>query len=585
MKSIVVILLMGVLSLAGCTKKTEFKEKVLNLVTNSKVKGFDPIFSNDVYSSKEVAKIYEGLLEYHYLKRPYELQPNLAESMPEVSKDGLTFTFKLKKGVKFHKNNCFPEGKSREMVASDVVYSIMRLADPKLQSTGWWLLDGKIVGLNEWRDKNANADVVDYNQVIEGIKAIDSHTVQFKLIKQFPQFLYSLAMSFTFIVPKEAVEYYGNEFLNNPVGTGPFVTETYTQSNQIVYTKNPEYREKYYPDNGELSDANNGLLDDAGKRVPLVDKLIVNIIVEEQPRWLAFEKGKLDYAEVPKDNFSNVISNEGKLLTEFIEKGVKLNLTPDLDITYSAFNHELEIFKNKKVRQAMALSIDTKELNKLFYNGIAKSAQSILPPGMEGYDQNFENPYLKYDLKKAKQLLAEAGYPDGKGIPKIIYECPAQTTNKQLAEFFQKSVEKIGIKVEVSPNPWPELQKKINTKQAMMWGIAWVGDYPDGENFLQLLYGPNGTPGSNGSNYKNAEFDSLYAKASVMLPSPERTALYDQLNKMAAEEMPLIWGVHRMSTVVQHSWLKNYKFSPFPYGMEQYLNVDLEVKNEIFKKL
>ncbi len=180
---------------ASCTKKQEFKDRQVTRPIVAEVKGFDPAFASDLYSGEQVGMIFEGLLQYSYLKRPYVLEPNLAEAMPEVSKDGLTYTFKVKKGVMFQDDAAFPGGKGRELVAEDFVYSIKRIADPKIQSDGWWVLDGKIKGLNEWRDKNANAATVDYSQVVEGLKALDSHTIQFVLAKPFPQFLYSLPFS------------------------------------------------------------------------------------------------------------------------------------------------------------------------------------------------------------------------------------------------------------------------------------------------------------------------------------------------------------------------------------------------------
>ncbi|EQC51951.1 ABC transporter substrate-binding protein [Bacteriovorax sp. DB6_IX] len=250
MKKISIALLSGLMLFGSCTKKVDMSEKVLNLAVGSEIKGMDPIYANDRYSSNEIARIYERLLEYHYLKRPYTLVPNLAESLPVVSEDGMTYTFKIKKGVLFQDDPAFEGGKGRELTAEDFVYSIKRLADPKLQGLGWWLLDGKIKGLNEWRDKNAEKDVVDYSEAIEGLKAVDKHTLVFQLNKPFPQFLYSLAMPFTFVVAKEAVEKYGKEFLNHPVGTGPFMLKgkVFKQtSKRLEYVKNPTFRKKVFP--------------------------------------------------------------------------------------------------------------------------------------------------------------------------------------------------------------------------------------------------------------------------------------------------------------------------------------------------
>ncbi len=573
------------LLLGGCAKKEDPNLKVLNLVVSSKVKGMDPIYASDKYSNNEIARVYEGLLEYHYLKRPYTLVPNLAASMPTVSDDGLTYTFKIKQGVLFHDDPCFPAGKGRELVADDFVYSIKRLADPKLQSLGWWLIDGKIAGLNQWREKNAKRDKVDYDEEIEGIKALDKYTLQFKLAKPFPQFLYALAMPFTFVVAKEAVEKYGKEFLNHPVGTGPFILPEFKQSNKIVYVRNPKFRKKLYPSEASEEFVKAGYLEDAGKPLPLVDKIVVNIMIESQPRWLNFLKGKLDYIGIPKDNFDSAIVPGKGLSDKLAEKGIGLMVSPSLDVTYIAFNFDHKIFQDRRVRQAISLAFDTYESNKLFYNGRALPAESIIPPGIAGYIKDYKNPYKGPNIEKAKKLLAAAGYPDGKGFPEIVYDTTASTVARQQGEFFVKRMALIGIKARIQQNTWPEMNKRINNRQAMMWGIAWSADYPDAENFLQLLYGPNKVPGSNKANYQNPEFDRLFEKAAKMQDSPERTALYEKLNRMVAEDTPWIFGVHRQSYVLRHAWLKNYLISDFDSGQAQYLNIDLKKKKEILEKL
>ncbi len=569
----------------GCSREQNFDEKVLNLITPQKIKGFDPIYAADLYASNEIGKVYEGLLEFHYLKRPYELTPNLAESMPEVSADGLTYTFKVKKGVMFQDSKAFPGGKGRELKADDFIYSIRRMADPKLQSTGWWLLDGKIAGLNQWREKNASAEKVNYEEEVEGLKKVDDYTFQFKLAKPFPQFLYALAMPFTFAVAKEVVEFHGQEFQNYPVGTGPFKLEKFDNSNRIVYHRNPSFREKLYPSEGEATDEAAGLLADAGKKLPLVDKVIVNIVVESQPQWLNFQKGSADLLAVPKDNFDQAIVGGKNLHPDMAKKGIRLSMVNALDTTYVAFNHTDPLFKdNIKLRQAMSLAYDHVESNKLFYNNTATIAQSIIPPGISGHKKEYKNPYIGRNLEMAKKLLKEAGYPEGKGLPELNYETVGSTVSRQQGEFFAKNMADIGIKIRISTNTWPELVKKTNTKTAQMFGIAWGADYPDAENFFGLLFGPNESPGSNSSNYKNPTFDKIFAQASIMQDGPERTALYEQLYEMAGNEVPWIYGMHRTSVSVYQGWVKNYKYIEFNHTQVQYLNADLEAKKELLKK-
>ena len=575
--------LVALLSVTSCTKKKNYDEKVLNVVVAAKVKGLDPVNAGDTYSAGEIARVYEGLLEYHYLKRPFELQPNLAEAMPTVSDDGLTYTFKIKKGVMFHDNKCFPGGKGRELKASDFVYSIKRMADQKNNSTGWWLLDNRIVGLNEWRDKYKGKNS-NYADKIEGIQALDDYTLQFKLKSQYPQFLYSLAMVYTFAVPHEAVKHYGEEFINNPVGTGAFMTGTYTQSNTIEYVKNPNFRDVYYPKEGNAEDKAAGLLANAGKKLPFVDKIKVSIQTEASTRWLSFENGNLDYSEIPKDNFEQVVI-PGKGITDvYAKKGISLEITPDLDITYIAFNHDDPLFKNNvKLRQAMSVAYDHVKANKLFYNNTAVLAQGIIPPGIPGYDKNYKSPYAQYNIAKAKKLLAEAGFPEGKGLPAISYETTSTTVSRQMSEFFAKSMKDIGIKINVSTNTWPQLTKKVKGRKAQMFGMAWLGDYPDAENFLQLLWGVNSAPGPNGANYNNEEFNKKFVKAKNMQPGPERAAIYKELNQFVSEQVPLIYGVHRTTFVTKHSWFKNYKYSTFNHGHAKYYDVDMKKKEEVIK--
>jgi oligopeptide transport system substrate-binding protein len=571
-------------SLFACTKKRDLGARELYLVSPEKFFGYDPILSNDMYSSHEIGKIYENLYEFHPLKRPFELSANLAEGMPEVSADGLTYTFKIKKGVMFHHDEAFPNGKGRELKAQDFIYSYKRLADPKLTAKAWWLLDDKIVGLNEWRKKNSALKETNYDEEIEGIKALDDHTLQIKVLRPAPQLLYSLAMPPTAVVAHEVVKKYGTEFLNHPVGTGPFTLKKYEQSNQVVYLKNPDYREKLYPSEGAPGDKEKGLLEDAGKRIPLVDKIIVNIQIEAQPTWQSFQVGKSDLIILPKDNFGQVVSPEGKVHEDLLKRGIKVFGDAMIDVTYVAFNNELPIFKDKRVRQAISMAYNREEANRLLYNSTAKIAQSIIPPGLGGYDENFKNPNVEFNLPRAKELLKEAGYPKGKGFPELTYQTIAVTASRQIAEHFAKCMSELGIKIKISINTWPELTNKVARHQAQLYAMAWGADYPDAENFLGLLYCPNKAPGSNGANYCNPKFDELFQKARVMQESPERNTLYAEINRLAAEEVPWIFSFHRTRYHLGQPWMKNFKYMEFGAYQFQYLNVDNEIKKARLEK-
>jgi oligopeptide transport system substrate-binding protein len=574
MKINVLFLALLLLSLS-CTKNKDEGLKVFHHFSPSKIATFDPIQISDVYSHEQAGKVYEALYEYHPFKRPYELMPNLATAMPKVSEDGLQYEIKIKSGVRFQDDPAFPNGKGRELKIDDLLYSIKRLADPKNRATGWWILDGKIKGLNEWRNKHKDSKSTNYTEVIEGMKKVDDYTVLFTLTQPFPQFIYALAMGQTFIVAEEAVKHYGEEFLNHPVGTGPFLLEK-NEPHRLTFVKNPNFREKFFPSEGS---------EETKKKIPFLDKITVDIIVETQPRWMNFQRANLDFIFVPSDSFQEVVGADGELKPELKKMGVQMSVDPLMDVTYAAFNMENKLFQNKKLREAISLAYDRVEENKLFYNNTGILAQSVIPPSMKGYQDDFKNPLVSYDLEKAKKLLAEAGYPEGKGLPEITLDITNSSTARQQAEHFTMNLKRVGVKIKPNINTWPELSNKAHKSQFMLLSMAWLADYPDAENFLALLYCPNKSPGSNAASYCNPVFDKLYEKAVIMQDSPERTMLYEELNHFVAREVPWIFSLHRTRHHLVHAWVKNFKFTEFSSTQFQYLDVDLNKKKEILTNL
>lgn len=556
--------------------------KVLVTCNEGKIKSLDPIKAADTYSCREISKVYEGLLEYHYLKKPYELIPNLAEAMPTVSEDQLVYTFQLKKGVKFHDDPCFSGGKGRELTAQDFVYSLKRFADPKLQSPTFMLLDNKIQGLNEWREKYKDTDAIDYTEDIAGVQALDRYTLRFTLTTPDPQFLHILALFPCYVVAQEAVQYYGKDFGNHPVGTGPFMLKFYEpQHSKITYYKNPTFRDKYFP--SEAADEYQHMLAYAGQKLPLVDSMITHIITEEHPKWLSFNKGNIDVISIMADRISVEVKTNEALANSLKSKEVKVFEVPSVSTSFFVFNHTHPLFKNNlKLRQAMSLAFDRERYNQLFNNNTATLAQSIIPPGLPGYQADYINPYCVYDVQKAKQYLIEAGYPGGKELPTITLDAWTGTMQKQQAEFFQKCMQAIGIKVNVVCNNFPELSKKINNKATMMHAIAWSADYPDAITFLGLLYGPYQKSSEGvGVNFDDPAFNKLFEQAATIPDVSARTVLYEQLNQMAAEKLPVIYMIHPLHISLHQGWIKNYLWSDFHYGSEQYFDVDLETKQAL----
>lgn len=573
----------------GCTSKVDDKDTTLNIVMRANVKGLDPLRANDLYSSTVMAQLYEGLLQYHYLKRPFTLEPALADGMPTASADGLTHTFKIKKGVRFHDNAAFADGKGRELTAQDFIYSFKRLADPKNGSEGFWIFDGKVKGLNEWATAMKDGKAT-YDTPVEGLAATDSHTLVIKLIKPYYQLYYVLAMQFAGVVPKEAVDKYGEEFLNNPVGTGPFKLEKasdWVRNNKITLIKNPTWRGQTYPTEGEAGDQEAGLLADAGKPLPFAEKIVFTELLEDQPRWQNLTKGNFEYGEIPNDNFETAVdkADKKKLNAELLAKGMRLDITPNVDVTYYGFNMKDSVLgKNKYLRQAMSMANDNGTLIDKFYNGRGIPAQGPVPPGLSSYDANFKNPY-SYNVAKAKELMVKAGFPEGKGLAEIVYEGLSDSKARQQAEFFVQNMAAIGIKVRVSPNTWPQFQDKIKNGRAQIFGIAWGADYPDAQNFYQLFYSKNAPPGPNDSAFSNAEFDKIYEQSLLLPPGTARDVLYTKLRDIVVEETPWIVNVHRVGYRVIHGWVNNFKWSDVQNDNLKYLRVDPKKRAELKSKL
>lgn len=557
------------------------KSKVLYLESSAMPTSLDPSMATDLVAVVEIVKVYEGLLEYHYLKRPAELIPNLAESMPEISADGLTYTFKIKQGVYFQDNKCFPNGKGRELTAQDFVYSFMRVADPKLQSSLFSMITEKIQGLDAWRAKYVDADSANYSDIVEGIQAIDKYTLRIVLIRPWPQFLHTLTMPHMFAIPKEAVEHYGKDFPNHPVGTGPFIIKEFNpQENKIVAYKNPTFREKLYP--SEASEECKHLLAYAGRKLPFVDVVETVIINEEQPKWLKFVSQKLDVLDLYKMSDIGKKLNGDEPIDELKSKGVIFMRRPSSTTGMYVLNNRAKPFAgNKYLRQAISMAYDRNRANELFNDNLHVIAQSFIPPTLAGYEKDFVNINNTYNVEEAKKLLAKAGYPDGKGLEPITFDIVGDTRARQAAEFFQKCMDRIGIKIIISPNSWPELMNKVHASKTQISSFAWIADYPDAENFLALLYKGDELQPAYGS-YRNHAYDKLYEEASIMQDSPERTKLYEEMNRILAEDIPALFNTHPSAMHFYYSWVINYEyFDPKRHDIVQYLDIDMDKKNKI----
>ena len=558
-------------------------------VISAKVRGLDPMDIGDTTSSGIASNFYECLYQYHYLKRPYEIIPALAAERPTYSADGLTLTIPIRQDVYFHDDECFADGKGRQLVAEDFVYSWKRIAYVKNTSKNWWILEGRIVGLDEFREatKSIAKAQMDYRQEVEGLKAVDKFTLQIKLAKPWPAVVYGLSHLPLAAVAREAVEHYGDNLINYAVGTGPFRLTEWVRGSTITVDRNETFREEFYPSEGEAGDRGAGLLEDAGKRLPLIDGAKFKIILEDSTYWLTFMNGDSDLAGIPKDNFNSAISESRELSPDMEARGVVLHKFAEPTTFWIGFNMEDPVLaENLPLRQAMNLAFNRKTFLKRFSNDRGIVARGPLPPVTPEYSPDLNSPYTVYNLDKAKQKVAQAKAlhrkRTGQALPTLKMLVPGtDTTAVQHSQSYRRDFKKAGLDVDVDNLDWPAMQDKVKTKSAQIFTMGWIMDWPDAENMLLLWYGPNKSPGANNMNYDNPKFNELYEKITVMPPSPQRTEILRQMEQIVVDDLPCVFSSHRVSYLLHYQWMKNYKPHVYGYGLMKYQNIDAELRRKL----
>ena len=592
----IAVLLAFLVSFSACTRKGGFDDpnlQILHYAQKDDAKTLDPANSYDSISAEIVPLIYESLYQYDYLSDPYRPIPLLAADLPKVSKDQLTYRIPVRKGVRFADDPCFKAtgGKGREVTAHDFVFSMKRLALPSIESQGWWLLEKKFVGVDDFKASLAAAPTRPemFKRLaagtIPGIRAIDDYTIELKLTKPYPQILWVLAMSFTAAVPHEAVTAYGDErgnYLEHMVGSGPFILKTWDRGHQLVLDRNPNYHLDFYPTDGAADFRRRGLLADAGKPLPPIDRIHIRVIKEEQPRWLSFLNGDIDSIILPKDNFDTVIENRVNLRPEYVAKGIRLNIEMGAAFYYVSINMKDPVLgKNKALRQAISSAIDREKWIETFTNGRGRKMVHALPPGLADRPPSSDALKIKYDfnLKRTEELLAKAGFPKGAGLPKFKFDMRgADSMNRQLGEFMQSQFTRVGIPVEVIYNTFPGYLEKMKQGDLQLSIGGWSLDYPDAENVYQLLYGPNVSPGPNEANYKNPEFDRLYEKLAVMPSGPARAAVVEKLEAIVQEDAPWAMGYYHVDYVLVRPWLLNHRASDLVQNKIKYWRIAKDIK-------
>jgi ABC-type transport system substrate-binding protein len=525
----------------------------------------DPVQATNVYANHVAINVYDTLYSYKYLARPYELKPNLADGWPEISPDGLTYTIRLKQGVHFVDDPAFEGGVGREVTAADVVYSIKRHFDPAARPQGAWLWQGRVAGLEEWKAAGS-----DYDRPVSGLEAVDRHTLRIRLTRPYPQLLDSLAQGYAAVVPREAVERYGKEFAMRPVGSGPFRLVSFDTA-RILLERNPEFRKEPVDLEAEGYDpatqGSYGLERIAGRSPPFVDFLELDFISEPSARWNSFTKGsEVQYTTLPNEQLDLLLASRSpvRLKAEYAAR-YHSYAALEAGFTFQAFNLNFPEFgyhpdpaqaqRNKALRCAIIKAFDWDARNESFYGGIAAVYPGIIVPVVPEFDASMPRDSVTRDVAGARRLLAEHGWNVG-NLPVLTYGTTGSVINRLMFEQFRAWLKEIGYptsKVVLKQYAtFGDISRAWKSSELPWVMKGWGLDYPDAENTLQLFYGPNGSPGSNDANYRNPEYDRLYEQASVMLPSPERTAIYRRMNRILVDDCVAVTGLSRTRIHVWH---------------------------------
>ncbi len=546
MKYILLLLLL----FFSCTKNEVNKETIV-LPLSSDISSLDPAVAFDSVSLQVVYQIYETLYQYDY-NNPTKIIPLLAESMPKVSEDQLIYTIKIKKGIKYHPHPLITD-KDRIVKAQDFITQIKRLAFLPTKGQGFWLFDGKVKGINQFREE-AGEDLGKMLEIpIEGIKVIDDQTFSIELLKPYPQMIYALTMAFVTPIPEEVVIGLNNNLTNEEVGTGPYYLEKIQRSHKIKIS----HFKKYH--NSDL---------------PKTSVIEYPIMKEAQTRWLNFLKNKVDFFGMTTEHFNVALDKDGNLKEEFKDKGFELKKTPSMTYWWISFNMQNKIVgSNKNLRLAIAHATNQPRFIEKFTNNTGIKANSIYHPSVYGYDKNSELPY-SYNIEKAKKYLKDAGYPNGKGLPVLNFDTRSNDNSTlKRAEFIKAELAKIGINIKVIANNFPTFLQKAKKGELQFWQDGWALDYPDSENILQLLYSENHPPGINSSYYNNPEVDKLIQKVSILENNLEKKILMTEIEKKVLGDVVWIMQFYSQSYMLHHNKIKNYKPSSLVNNSHKYFEI------------
>lgn len=568
------------------------KPKTLRYAFRVAETGFDPAKVSDLYSRIVTAHIFEALVGYDYLARPVKLKPLTAVELPTPNADFTQWTARVKPGIFFQDDPAFG-GKPRELTAADYAYSFKRFADPQVASPVWTTVESMhIAGLKAQREAALKGKKdFDYDAPMAGLQVLDRYTLRFQLDKPSPRFLQDIALSDLFgAVAREVVEAAGDQTMARPVGTGAFQLTQWRRGSLIVLEKNPGYRERYYDGEPTADDAEGQALlaKFKGRRIPMIDRVEVSILAEDQPRWLSFVGGEHDFLERLPEPFVTVAAPNGKLAPNLAKQGMRLHRSLGSDIMLLFFNMEdpvvggLEAHK-VALRRAIGLGLDVEREIRLVRRGQAIVANSNFPPHTVGYDPQFKSESSDFDPPRAKGLLDLYGYkdldgdgcreaPDGSRL-RLLMNTHPEGVQRALDELFDKDMRRLGLCIGFKTAKWPEQLKAMRAGKFQMWTVAYSSAQPDvfsATNRLSSKF----IGGNNPSRFHLPEADQLVDDIGVMPDGPERMAKVDRLRRIAAAFAPYKFKGHRFMLDIEAPQLSGYRRPLFNQNWWEYVDID-----------
>ena len=554
--------------------------------------GFDPAQISDTYSRTITAHIFEALYGYDHLARPAKIVPLIAAGMPEVSDDFRTWTFKLQPGIFFADDAAF-KGTKREVIAADFVFALKRYADPAVKSPLWASVENwKILGLALLRKEALDRKAAfNYDQPIEGLRALDRHTLQFKFDAPLPRFLENIAVSDLFgAVAREVTQFYGDKIAEHPVGTGPFRLAQWRRSSLIVLERNPTYRERLWACEPGPGDAEGQAIAQRlrGKKLPLLDRVEISIIEESQPRWLSFLNKQHDYIDRLPPEFIDVAMPGRKTAPNLARQGIRGLVSLQSEVAFTYFNMDDPVVgglapHQVALRRAIGLGVDVDREIRLVHRGMAIPAQSPVMPHLSGFDPAFKSEMSEYNPPRAMALLDLHGYvdkdgdgwrerPDGTPLLLSISTQP-DGRSRQQNELWKKNMDALGLRIEFKAAKWPENLKAGRAGKLQIWALASGASGGDGQGMITRYFGPQ-SGNQNIARFKLPAMDAIHDKMTVLPDGPERLALFIQAKKLAVAYMPYKLHTHRLVADMMHAEVQGWRRPLYWNGWWQFVDVE-----------